>query len=151
MVDPAVRVAHEAGFASVFVVPGAWMGPVPGANVIVNDDWESGLGSSLARGLQQMALHTEPEILRAFITLVDFPGLTPQAYQRLARADTDVAAAAYQGRRGNPVLVSRSRWAEVCVLSSGDQGAKPFLESEPDLHLIEVGDISDGRDLDTPV
>ncbi len=151
MVDRAVRIAHEAGFASVFVVLGAWMGSVPGANIIVNDDWESGMGSSLARGLEQIALHTEPEIVRAFITLVDLPGLTPQAYQRLARADTDVAAAAYQGRRGHPVLVSRSRWAEVRALCSGDQGAKAFLESEPDLRLIEVGDISDGRDLDTPV
>ena len=42
LVDRAVRCLGEAGCDPVIVVLGAWIGPVPGAEVVVNDDWRSG-------------------------------------------------------------------------------------------------------------
>ena len=50
LVDRAVRVLREGGCDPVLVVLGAWVGDVPGAEVVVNADWASGLGSSLEPG-----------------------------------------------------------------------------------------------------
>ena len=52
LVDRAVRVLREGGCDPVLVVLGAWVGDVPGAEVVVNADWASGLGSSLRAGLR---------------------------------------------------------------------------------------------------
>jgi nicotine blue oxidoreductase len=51
LVDRAVRIFKEAGIDHVYVVLGAWVGEVPGAHVLINDEWEEGMGSSLRCGL----------------------------------------------------------------------------------------------------
>ena len=51
LVDRAVSIFHEAGIKNVYVVLGAWQGFVPGATVVVNTNWETGMGSSLVAGL----------------------------------------------------------------------------------------------------
>lgn len=147
LVDRAVRVLTEGGCSPVVVVLGAWVGDVPGAQVVINPTWSSGMGSSLSVGLQR--LRHEPDVDRALVTLVDLPGLTPAAVERLLHCTTDLAAAAYDGERGHPVLMGRDHWAAIAASASGDSGAKDYLRANP-LELIEVGDIADGTDLDVP-
>ena len=46
LVDRAVSVFHDGGIKDVYVVLGAWQGDVPGAQVLINPDWQTGMGSS---------------------------------------------------------------------------------------------------------
>ena len=70
-------VVFTAGIKDVFVVLGAWQGDVPGAHIIINDQWEEGMGSSLRAGLR--TLLENPKYLDVVISLVDLPGMTAAA------------------------------------------------------------------------
>jgi CTP:molybdopterin cytidylyltransferase MocA len=152
LVDRAVRVLRAAGCDPVVVVLGAWVGDVPGAEVVVNDGWATGMGSSLRVGLEHLA--TVARVDRAVVSLVDLPGLTPDAVRRLAAtpgtaADPreDLAAATYAGERGHPVLLGRAHWVGVAATAVGDRGARDYLAAHP-VRLVEVGDVAAGTDLD---
>ena len=149
LVDRAVRVLRAAGCAPVVVVLGAWVGAVPGADVVVNADWATGMGSSLRAGLA--ALAPQREVDRVVVTLVDLPGLTPTAVERLIGRGSDLCAAAYDGRRRHPVLLGRRHWAGVAAVATGDAGAREYLDRHADeVLLVEVGDVAAGDDLDHP-
>jgi nicotine blue oxidoreductase len=128
------------------VVLGAWVGEVPGADVVRNDAWADGMGSSLRVGLAE--LDSRAGVDRVLVTLVDLPGLTPPAVRRLIAADGDLAAAAYDGERGHPVVLAREHWAGVAASAEGDRGAREYLRAHGPA-LVEVGDVADGADLDT--
>lgn len=145
LVDRAVRVLRDGGCGRVVVVLGAWVGDVPGAAVVVNADWASGLGSSLRAGLQAAEAYQDCD--RAVVTLVDLPGLTAAAVRRLVDCDEGLAAATYGGRRGHPVVLGRAHWDAVRREAVGDQGARGYLASA-EVALVEVGDVASGADLD---
>ncbi len=156
LVDRAVRVLRAAGCDPVVVVLGAWVGEVPDADVVVNDGWPTGMGSSLRRGLEHLAARSDAD--RTVVTLVDLPGLTPDAVRRLAAIDLAteaadprevLAAATYAGVRGHPVLLGRAHWAGVAATAVGDRGARDYLAEYP-VRLVEVGDVATGEDLDQP-
>ena len=92
---------------------------------------------------------------RVLVTLVDLPGLTVEAVRRLARRESsdpraELASATYDGVRGHPVLFGRNHWNGVIASAAGDRGARDYLAAH-DVHLVEVGDVAAGDDLDTPV
>jgi len=174
LVDRAVRLLRDAGCDPVVVVLGAWVGDVPGAVVVVNDDWPTGMGSSLRRGLDHLAsgdADSEEELAtsdglvpdgvgqavgvdRVLVTLVDLPGLTVEAVRRIAatasRDPGDVlACATYDGVRGHPVLLGRAHWHGVAASAVGDRGARAYL-AEQAVTLVEVGDVATGDDVDAP-
>lgn len=150
LVDRAVRVLSEAGCEPIVVVLGAWVGHVEGADIVVNDTWPEGMGSSLRTGLTHLRDATDAE--RAVITLVDLPGLTTPAVQRLVTSSVGAAAAqcTYQGERGHPVCLARGLWDEAIDVAHGDEGARRLMRGRDDLVLVEVGDVADGADLDVP-
>lgn len=127
------------------MVLGAWVGDVPDAEVVVNDAWPEGMGSSLRAGLA--ALDAHPDVDRALVSLVDLVGLTPEAVGRVLGSVADLAAAAYDGRRGHPVLLARSRWVDAAAVAHGDRGARDLLATA-DVDLVEVGDLATDDDLD---
>lgn len=146
LVDRAVRVLREGGCDPVYVVLGAWLGDVDDAIVVANPDWPEGMGSSLRAGLT--ALEHAP-VDAAVVTLVDLPGLTAAAVRRLVDADSGIAAATYDGERGHPVRFGRDHWEGVAASTHGDAGARDYLRAHADeIHLIEVGDVASGEDLD---
>lgn len=147
LVDRAVRVLAEGGCSPVVVVLGAWVDDVPGAVVVVNDDWESGMASSLRAGLAELAGRADVE--RVLVTLVDLPGLTAAAVARLAGCTEDLAVATYRGERGHPVLLGRAHWSGAAESATGDQGARQYLATRQ-VRLVEVGDVASGHDLDLP-
>jgi CTP:molybdopterin cytidylyltransferase MocA len=117
---------------------------------VVNPDWASGMGSSLATGLRAV-----PEnCVAAVLALVDQPLVGPAAVARLISAyatGAQVAVAAYDGQPRNPVLIAREYWPEVIDLAVGDVGARPFLRAHQDLvTLVECGDTGRPDDVDTP-
>jgi len=148
----AVRALREGGCAPVVVVLGSAAEQahslVPDAEVVVNGDWATGMGSSLRQGLT--ALPTDVDA--AVVLLVDTPGIGPAAVARLATyADPEaIAVATYAGRRGHPVLLGRRHWPEVCQLAVGDTGARPFLRAHGSA-VVEVpcDDVADPTDIDT--
>lgn len=151
LVDRAVRVLAEGGCRPVMVVLGAWIGPVPGAQVVVNDEWAEGMGSSLRSGLAAVAEAEAGQVDRVVVGLVDLPGVTPSAVRRILERGGDLAAATYEGRRGHPVVLGRSHWAGVVAVARGDRGARDYLRAHADeLTLVELGDVADGTDLDRP-
>jgi len=150
LVDRAAAVLAAGGADPVVVVLGAAVVEVPGADeVVVNQDWESGMASSLKAGLGSAALAGCTAVV---VTLVDTPGLRASAVRRLAdahAAGADLAVATYDGRRGHPVLLGRVHWEQIAEQTSGDSGARGYLADHSDL-VVEVPCEGDPRDADTP-
>lgn len=150
MVDRAVRIMTEAGCAPVVVVLGAWVGHVDGANVVVNNAWPEGMGSSLRTGLQHLRDTTDTDTV--VVTLVDLPWLTTEAVQRIVTQSPTfaIAQATFNGERGHPVRIARDLWDDAIDVARGDEGARRLIRGRDDVVLIEVGDVAGGDDLDVP-
>ena len=146
LVDRAVRVLREGGCDPIYVVLGAWLGDVPEARIVLNPEWDEGMGSSLRAGLSAM-----DDADRVVVTLVDLPGLTGEAVARLVASPHRLAQASYAGERGHPVLLGREHLTGVAASAAGDRGARDYLrERMSEVSLIEVGDVASGEDLDVP-
>ena len=148
LVDRAVENFKSAGIDTVFVVLGAWIGEVKGAEIIVNADWESGMASSLQSALRHV---TEiAEIDSVLISLVDLPGLTAQAIAEIAKTARDVVVATYKEVPGHPAKFARAHWAGIMASAHGNIGARDYLAGRNDIHHLRLDDLADGTDVDTP-
>jgi CTP:molybdopterin cytidylyltransferase MocA len=152
LAERGVRLLRAGGADPVLVVSGAAAVTVPGTQTIHNDQYRTGMGSSLRVALQALTT-AAPDAGAAVVALADQPLIGPEAVARLIaayRAGSSVAVASYQGRPRNPVLLAREHWPEVIELATGDQGARAFLRSRPDLvTLVECGDTGRPDDIDT--
>lgn len=152
LVDRAVAVLRSGGCEPLLVVLGAIVVEVPGAAVVVNPQWDTGMGSSLRAGLAA-AGELPAEVTAVLVGLVDQPRIGAEVIARLIaahRAGAAVAVAAYASVRGNPVLLARDTWPEVARLAVGDQGARAFLKGNPGLVVaVECADLGDPDDIDT--
>jgi CTP:molybdopterin cytidylyltransferase MocA len=141
---------HEAGCTPIVVVTGAARVDVPGAVVVHNPGWRSGMGSSLRTGLSALA----PGCPAVVIALVDQPNVTAEAVLRLRAAYDDgarVAVAEYAGRPRNPVLIAAEHFAEAAAYAEGDVGAREFLRARSDVVVaVACDDVADPGDIDTP-
>ena len=149
----------EAGGADpVLIVTGAAeveLGPDHRVRAVYNDEWRTGMGSSLRAALQALAgPDVGPDVGAAVVALADQPLVGAEAVSRLIaayQAGAGVAVAGYDGRPRNPVLLAREHWPEVIAMATGDQGARAFLRARPDLvTLVECGDTGRPDDIDTP-
>ena len=155
LVERAVRTAR-AVCDPVLVVLGAqavdvWRrADLDGATVLANEDWESGMASSLRTGLDGMR-GWPGRIDAALVLLVDMPGMTPAALQRMAAhaAPDALAAATYDGVRGHPVLLGREHWAGVAGTAEGDEGARRYLAAHA-VTEVDCTGLADPTDLDVP-
>ncbi|MGW5774049.1 nucleotidyltransferase family protein [Streptomyces longwoodensis] len=156
LVEHAVGVLRAAGLARVHVVLGASADAVreraalDGCVLVDNPDWEQGMGSSLRAGLASL---TGTGARAALVSLVDQPGIGPEAVARVLAAlrdGTSLASAAYDGVRGHPVLLGSVHWAGVVAAATGDRGARGYLrEHEREITLVECGDVARPHDIDT--
>ncbi|MBE9376120.1 nucleotidyltransferase family protein [Saccharopolyspora sp. HNM0983] len=154
LVDRALAVLADGGCAPVAVVLGASADEVldraqlPGAVIVHNRLWPSGMGSSLRAGLDRLA---ETSCAAAVVLPVDMPGVTSAAVRRLrAHAGPDsLAAASYAGMRGHPVLLGARHWPGVRAAATGDAGARGYLR-EREVTLVGCDDVSEGFDVDQP-
>ncbi|MGY1715622.1 NTP transferase domain-containing protein [Geodermatophilus sp. SYSU D01106] len=155
LVERAVRTARAA-CDPVLVVLGAravdvWQAAdLTGATVLANRDWESGMASSLRTGLD--GLRGWPgRVDAALVTLVDMPGMTPEALRAVAAHASPgaLAVATYDGVRGHPVLLGREHWAGVAATAAGDEGARRYLAAH-DVTEVDCTGLADPVDLDVP-
>ena len=148
LIDRAVTHFHTAGIRDVYVVLGAWQGEVPGAHVIINPDWESGMGSSLRAGLEY--LKTLSEVTDVVISLVDLPGMSAAAIQAIAGNSQEIVMGTFEGKSGHPVKFNRRHWQEIINSAQGDIGARNFLKGRDDIVYIPLEHLATGNDVDTP-
>jgi nicotine blue oxidoreductase len=156
LVEHAVRVLRAAGCTQVHVVLGARAAAVreraelTGCVLVDNPEWEEGMGSSLRAGLASLA---RTGARAALVSLVDQPGIGPEAVARVLAAyrdESSLASAAYGGVRGHPVLFGAARWAGIAATATGDRGARAYLrEHEEAITLVECGDVARPYDIDT--
>jgi CTP:molybdopterin cytidylyltransferase MocA len=155
LVERAVRTAR-AVCDPVLVVLGAqavdvWRtADLEGATVLANRDWETGMASSLRTGLD--GLRGWPgRVDAALVTLVDMPGMTPEALRAVAAhaAPDALATATYDGVRGHPVLLGREHWAGVAATATGDEGARRYLAGRA-VTEVDCNGLADPTDLDVP-
>ncbi|NUS36782.1 MAG: nucleotidyltransferase family protein [Pseudarthrobacter sp.] len=165
LVEAISQVLLDGGCREVVVVLGAGASEVATAanlesfRVVINADWESGMGGSFLLG--DRAADPGDHLL---IALVDQPGLTPETVERLlARHQPGrITAAAYRSRdstggseaalrRGHPLLIDASLREAVAATVTGDAGAREFLRGHPDMvDGVDCSDQSSGEDVDTP-
>ncbi|HEX2705266.1 MAG TPA: nucleotidyltransferase family protein [Candidatus Lustribacter sp.] len=164
-VDFALSALAEGGADEIVVVVGAeadavrahlsgYTGPasLPGeaVQVVVADQWATGMGSSLRAGLQ--AVQSRPATC-VVVALVDLPDVTGAVVARVLRAAGEggsaLARAAYHGVPGHPVVLGRDHWAGVLAAAVGDRGARDYLARHAPA-LVECADLATGRDTDTP-
>ncbi|TSA22275.1 MAG: nucleotidyltransferase family protein [Actinomycetales bacterium] len=147
-VDRAVRLFHDAGFKDVYVVLGSWQGDVPGAKILINPDWQTGMGSSLRVGLE--AILKNPEYSSAIVSLVDLPGMTAAAISEIAGTPSEIVMGTFNGKPGHPVKFARKYWKEIMESATGDFGARNFLKGRDDVSFIPLDYLANGKDVDTP-
>ncbi|WP_327267810.1 nucleotidyltransferase family protein [Streptomyces sp. NBC_01218] len=157
LIEHAVRSLRDGGCDRIVVVLGAAADEVrarsvlTGCAVTVNPRWEQGMGTSLRAGLAAL---TDTRAQAALVLLVDQPDIGAEAVSRVRTAHTSRAslvAAAYDGKRGHPVLLGAEHWAGVAEAADGDQGARAYLrEHRAGLTLVECGDVARPYDIDTP-
>jgi CTP:molybdopterin cytidylyltransferase MocA len=150
LVDRMVWVLREGGCQPLVVIAGAAPLVVPGATVIDNPDWHTGMGSSLRAGLAALP----QQVTAVVIVLVDTPWLGADAVHRLIQAHeagAELAVATYSGGRGHPVLLGRTHWRGAAASAVGDSGARAYLASRP-AGVVEVDctGTGDPRDVDHP-
>ena len=115
---------------------------VPGwAEVLVSEDWEAGMSSSLRAGL---AAASGDAVL---VTLVDLPELPTPVGLRVMSGEGALRQAVYAGQPGHPVFMASAHWDAAAASLTADTGARRYLV-EHAVTEIECGDLWHGQDRD---
>ena len=121
--------------------------PLPGF-VVVNDNYQEGIGSSLSRGA-----HALPDSADGVMVLLcDQPFVRASDLQQLATAwrqsPGQIAACRYGSSMGVPAIFPRRLFARLTGLT-GDSGARSLIGEElPAVTLVDCPDAA--RDIDEP-
>jgi len=139
LVRRAALAARDAGAAPVIVVIGAErekindaLSGLEGVRTVANEEWQSGIASSLAAGLRELdvaAKFGSATCEAALVTLSDQPLMDAPALRRLLEAygpGCQIIASSYAGVLGVPAVFGRRHFAELMALS-GDAGAGGWL------------------------
>jgi CTP:molybdopterin cytidylyltransferase MocA len=165
LAERGVNLLRAGGADPILVVTGAVQVKLNGTHAIHNEQWHTGMGSSLCVALRALGegakqgrsattLDADVDVGAVVVALADQPLVGAEAVARLIaayRGGASVAVAAYDGQPRNPVLLAREHWPEVIATATGDRGARAFLRARPDLvTLVECGDTGSPDDIDTP-
>jgi molybdenum cofactor cytidylyltransferase len=103
---------------------------VSGLDIVLNENWEEGMASSLRKGLQ--AMNEMYSHVDAVIILVgDQPYISNQHIEQLIdsqkKSGLPISACSYAGIMGTPALFHKTIFPELMLLE-GDIGAKKIIE-----------------------
>lgn len=157
LLHAALAAARAAPVDQVVVVTGADAEAVatcartfdPAVRIVHAADHDEGMAASLRTGIVALP----PGLAGAFVFLGDMPRVPRAVLEPMAQAvaaGAPAAAPVFEGRRGNPVLLSAGLFDEVSGLT-GDQGARPILQARGDaVALIPAPDDGVLFDVDLP-
>ncbi len=151
-----VATLHRAGIERILVVLGYAAEKIErevdlsNERVVLNSNYENGMGSSLALGIKSLA----PETTGFLVLHADMPYVTEEtvcAVLARAREGGLIIAPIYRGKRGFPVYLDRSCCEELLPTLVGETGAREYIASHlDDLVLVEVDDPGCVWDIDRP-
>lgn len=119
-------------------------------SIVINPAWAEGMGSSIRRGLEELA-KSAPTANCVIIALADQPdilsGHLAKLIETLRTTGKPIVASECGDVRGPPVLFTASYFSTLLALQ-GDAGARALLKA----HAAEVATVAlaTARDLDTP-
>ncbi|MCX8491394.1 MAG: nucleotidyltransferase family protein [Cyclobacteriaceae bacterium] len=151
-----INAATESGIKNIIVVLGANAQAhrqainQTGIQVLVNSDWEKGMGNSLKAGLACLLQQT-PKVEGIITMVCDQPLITSDQLKKLIaehdRSQSVIVASLYEGIAGVPVLFHRTLFPELLLLPD-DAGAKKILQQH--VHLVKTVSFPGGEiDIDT--
>src|SRR5258707_219220 len=118
--------------------------------IVDNDNWAMGMGSSIRAGLQA-ALDRTPHLDAAVFMVCDQPHVNASAIGRLLNAyqqtRAPVVASAYQNTTAVPALFGRSLFPDLLALPA-DQGAKAVIMTHAE-RVVSVSLPEGAMDVDT--
>jgi CTP:molybdopterin cytidylyltransferase MocA len=158
LLQRAIRCAGEAGASPIFVVLGAYRDRVEtaidfgAAAIVVNDDWEEGLASSIRAGVRAAEIDTA-DAAGLLLMTCDQPRVTEEHLRQMidkfdAQLERILITSTYAGVRGIPAIFPREAHGELLALR-GDKGARVLLQ-KPLWHVIEVPLEGGEIDIDSP-
>ena len=116
--------------------------------VIVNEDYEAGLGSSIAAAAHRCGPHADALLLiladQALVTAAHLRTLVDAS----SGSDVEIVASAYDDTVGPPALLPRATFRDLCELS-GDSGARALFFDHR-FRLKTVPCDAAAVDIDTP-
>jgi len=142
LLERAVRVAREAECWPVIVLGASAVliqerCSLDEAQIVVNEDWASGMGSSIGCGVKAVGNADGVVVMTC-----DMPAVS-SAHLRSLIDCGEVAASGYAGRRGVPAYFPAAFFSELMKLR-GDAGARELLRQ------ARVVELADGElDVDT--
>jgi molybdenum cofactor cytidylyltransferase len=117
------------------------------------DDWELGMGHSIAHGMKHITLHY-PEACGVLIILTDQPLIETDHFRFMLEAyrpgrEQLIVSRSEEGLEGPPVLLDHRYFPDLLALT-GDSGARSILRHYPEnKQIIQVrGFMDDLDDLD---
>lgn len=151
----AVDVARASTADQVIVVLGcqadALVGHLAGqaVRVVVNEEWVSGLASSVRAGLAAV-----PDAEAAVFLPVDQPRITPdlinQVIATYRASGQPIVVPRCAGRRAPPILFARAMFPALRSLT-GDQGGRVLIDQYAgQVAFVELADATPLTDVDTP-
>lgn len=116
-------------------------------SVVIDRDWNLGMGHSLKWGLQHLLL-AQPMTEAVIVSVCDQPFLTTAVFERILAEPHALAACRYKKSWGVPACFTKPFFSEVLALGD-DEGAKKILTRHRD--LVEWIPFPQGDfDVDTP-
>ena len=120
-----------------------------GVKTIFNPNWQQGMGSSLALGIECLS---EIGIKKVLVLLADMPTIQIDHLNALIESsnaeDCDVVCSVYGEMKGVPAVFNHTTFARLMALE-GEIGAKKLLKTAS-WRLISIDSETPFEDLDTP-
>lgn len=157
VLERVVSVLSQSSVQKIFVVTGKDHNAVASllfqyeVELVRNENWQDGMGRSLAIGVGLVEEGTFNGIL---VCLGDLPYLTVHTIEKVLSVFREkgggrIVVPEYRGLRGHPVVFPISFRSQLLELT-GDQGAKEILKSAvPDLEVVEVFSPEIFKDIDS--
>jgi molybdenum cofactor cytidylyltransferase len=114
----------------------------PAVTIAVNEDYESGMFSSVKRGCREV------ETERFFLALGDMPSVSPAVYRRLIfYTAADAVIPKFRGKRGHPILLGAGMAERILTYGNGE--TLHHVLSDVVTMSVPVGDMHIIHDIDT--
>lgn len=115
----------------------------PAVELIYNDQFQSGMFTSVLAGLRQVRTG------RFFFIPGDYPLVSRKVYERLLQNEGEIVIPAYQGKAGHPALFETKAVQDLIRFPERYAHLRQFIASRHP-HLVDVADPGILMDIDTP-